>query len=62
MAQHVPGGIVQSVGGILHIGNITGGGIGRQLRPGRTQQRTQDTVPLFWDPGQPFQARAPQQI
>ena len=62
MAQHVPGRIVRPIGGILHKGDAVFCGVGHQLRPGRTQQRTQDTVPLFWDPGQPFQARAPQQI
>ena len=62
MAQHVPGGIVRPIGGILHKRDAVFCGVGRQLRPGHTQQRTQDTVPLFRNASQPFQARAPQQI
>ena len=62
MAQHVPGRIVRPIGGILHKGDAVFHGVGRQLRPGHTQQRTQDTVPLFRNASQPFQARAPQQI
>jgi hypothetical protein len=61
--QKVPaGGVRVSIGLVLNVGDLPGGGTVLQLRPGYVQQGTADPIPLPLHTGQTLESGAPDQV
>ena len=62
VAQQVPVPLLQSVGGILHMGQAVLRQIPQDLLPGNGEQRPDDPVPHRGNAAEPPQSRAPAQV